>query len=67
MSRTLLNIMPQAEIYLIIAVETHQICIGGMIKYVTSRLFDSIDLRKATDDLYEIFAVSSGKIRVRPD
>jgi len=57
--------MPQAEIYLITAVETLQICVGGMIKYVTSRLFDSIDMRKITDDLYEIFAFSNGEIRVR--
>ena len=58
--------MLQAEVYLIIAVETHQIRVGSMIKYVTSRLIDFKDFCEVTDDLHESFAFLSGEIQDRP-
>jgi hypothetical protein len=48
--------MLQTEKYLIIAVETHQIEVGSVIKYVTSRLVDSQNLGEFTDDHHKVFA-----------
>jgi hypothetical protein len=49
--------MLQTEKYLIVAVETHQIRVGGVPKYVTSRVVDAKDLCKLTDDHPKGFAV----------
>jgi hypothetical protein len=48
--------MLQTEKYLIIAVETHQTGVGGVIKYVASRLVDPKDLCEVTDDHPKSFA-----------